>query len=69
MSKRKIKKYDLINLVTIPNRAENTGKCYLGDFLVLYIKPEGIGLFGVSSKNRYHYSLKEFKQKFEYKWS
>ena len=67
--KRKLKKYDVINLVTMPDRANNIGECFMGDYLVLYIKPEGIGLFCLRSRMRHEMSLKDFKQKYRFTWS
>ena len=63
--KRKIKKYDLIVLITKENKKENIGRCVMGTHLVLGVKPEGIRLFSVRSMGILDYSLKEFSKKYE----
>ena len=65
---RKIKKYDILFLTTKENKKENIGKCRMGYFLVLSIKPEGIKLFSVRSMNILEYTLKQFSKKYEVKF-
>lgn len=60
--KRKIKKYDILVL-----RDRKSG-CYIGDHLVLSIKPEGIKLFAIRSKNILDYDLKQFSKQYEVKF-
>lgn len=62
---RKIKKYDILVLTSKPDKSRNVGRCVLGDFLVLSVKPEGIKIFSIRSKNILEYSLKEFSKKYE----
>lgn len=64
--KRKIKKYDIIHLIYREN--EMFKKCDMGDHLVLSVKPEGIRLFAIRSRNILEYSLKEFAKKYEVKF-
>ena len=61
--KRKIKKYDIIRLIYKSGIVSN--KCAMGDHLVLSVKPEGIKLFSIRSRNILEYSLKEFSKKYE----
>lgn len=64
--KRKIKKYDVIHLV---HKESNMYKrCDMGDHLVLAVKPEGIKLFSIRSRNILEYTLKEFAKKYEVKY-
>lgn len=56
---RRIKKYDILML-----RDKESG-CWVGDHLVLSIKPEGIKLFALRPRNILEYSLKEFSKKYE----
>lgn len=56
---RRIKKYDILTL-----RDKESG-CWVGDHLVLSIKPEGIKLFALKPRNILEYSLKEFSKKYE----
>ena len=60
--KRKIKKYDI---VVLKDRASG---CYMGDYLVLSVKPEGIKLFALISRNILDYSLKQFSKQYEVKF-
>jgi len=60
--KRKIKKYDVIVL------KEKSSGCWVGDHLVLSIKPEGIKLFAIRPYNILEYPLKEFLKKYEVKF-
>ena len=60
--KRKIKKYDI---VVLKDRASG---CYMGDYLVLSVKPEGIKLFALISRNILDYSLKQFSKQSEVKF-
>lgn len=65
-SKRKIKKYDVILLIY--KEDEINRRCVMGDHLVLSVKPEGIKLFSIRSRNILEYSLKEFSKKYEVKY-
>ena len=65
---RKIKKYDIVILITKENKKELIGKCNMGRYLVLSIKPDGIKLFSINSMNILFYSLKEFSKKYEVKF-
>lgn len=56
---RKIKKYDVITL------REKRSDCWMGDFLVLSVKLEGIKLFALRPRNVLDYNLKEFAKKYE----
>lgn len=56
---RRIKKYDILAL-----KHKESG-CWIGDHLVLSVKPEGIKLFALRPKNILEYSLKEFNKKYE----
>lgn len=56
---RRIKKYDILVL------KDKASDCWMGDHLVLSIKPDGIRLFALRSKNFLEYGLKEFSKKYE----
>lgn len=43
-------------------------RCDMGDHLVLAVKPEGIKLFSIRSRNIIEYTLKEFAKKYEVKY-
>jgi len=66
MMKRKIKKYDIVHL--IHKESAMFRKCDMGDHLVLSVKPEGIKLFAIRSRNILEYSLKEFSKRYEVKF-
>ena len=57
--KRKIKKYDILVL-----KHKESG-CWMGDHLVLSVKPEGIKLFSIKSKDILDYTLKQFSKQYE----
>ena len=59
---RKIKKYDVLTLISKEN-----GLCSLVA-LVLSVKPEGIKLFYVESLTIVDMSLRKFADMFKYKW-
>lgn len=63
---RRIKKYDIIALFTKENDLYDRKN--MGDHLVLSVKPEGIKLFSLMSRNILDYSLKEFVKKYEVKY-
>lgn len=60
--KRKIKKYDIVVL------RDKASGCWMGDHLVLSIKPEGIKLFAIRPKNILDYPLKQFSKQYEVKF-
>ena len=60
--KRKIKKYDLIVLI------DRESGYYMGDHLVLSIKPENIKLFAVNPRNLIDMHPKQFSKKYEVKF-
>lgn len=62
---RKIKKYDIIMLITRTNKKDLMTRNCMGWHLVLSVRKEGIKLFSVSSMNILEYSLKEFCKKYE----
>jgi len=66
MNKRKIKKYDIVHLVYKEDAM--CKRCDMGDHLVLAVKPEGIKLFAIRSRNILDYTLKEFVKKYEVKY-
>lgn len=66
---RRIKKYDVITLITKENKQENIQRCNAGDHLVLSVKPEGIKLFAIRSRNILEYTLKEFSKKYEVRFN
>lgn len=63
---RRIKKYDIIVLFMKENDLYDRKN--MGDHLVLSVKPEGIKLFSLRSRNILDYSLKEFIKKYEVKY-
>lgn len=65
---RKIKKYDIVMLITKGNKKKLISKHYMGWHLVLSVKKEGIKLFSVSSMNFLEFGLKEFAKKYEVKF-
>ena len=60
--KRKIRKYDIIVL------REKASGCWMGDYLVLSIKPEAIKLFSLRARTFFEYDPKHFLKKYEVKF-
>lgn len=62
---RKIKKHDIIKLITKEDKQDKIGRKDMGWHLVLSVKPDDIALFSVSSMNFLHYTPKAFLKRYE----